>query len=59
MTTWKLKNCPRCSGDMFVERDVDGLIERCLLCGYSREVSVRKKVVSAANEVKRQPVGRY
>ncbi|HEY31971.1 MAG TPA: hypothetical protein G4O10_02555 [Dehalococcoidia bacterium] len=59
MTTWRFKNCPRCAGDMFIERDVDGLIERCLLCGYSRDVSKPKKVVSTVSESKRQPVGRF
>ena len=58
MTTWKLKNCPRCSGDMFVERDVDGWIERCLLCGYSRDVSAAKRVVSTDSRAKKQPAAR-
>lgn len=58
MTTWKLKNCPRCNGDMFIERDVDGLLERCLLCGFSREISGPKKAISAVSEAKKQPVGR-
>jgi hypothetical protein len=58
MTTWKLKNCPRCGGDMFVERDVDGWIERCLLCGYSRDTSVAKKVVGTASGAKGQPAAR-
>ncbi|UCB42715.1 MAG: hypothetical protein JSV77_09720 [Dehalococcoidales bacterium] len=53
MTTWKFKNCPRCTGDMFIERDVDGLIERCLLCGYSRDISKPKNIVSTASGTKR------
>jgi hypothetical protein len=44
---------------MFIERDVDGLIERCLLCGYSRDISVPKKVAITASEAKKQPVGRF
>ena len=26
MVRWKLKNCPRCGGDFFIERDLDGEI---------------------------------
>jgi DNA-directed RNA polymerase subunit M/transcription elongation factor TFIIS len=58
MTTWKLKNCPRCSGDMFVEKDVDGWIERCLLCGYSRDISLAKRVVSTASGTKGKSAAR-
>jgi ribosomal protein S27AE len=39
MAVWKLKSCPRCSGDVFVAREVDGWRETCLLCGYHRDVS--------------------
>ena len=32
---WKLKSCPRCGGDVFVDRDVyEGWYEQCLQCGY-------------------------
>ena len=45
MATWKLKSCPRCGGDTFIEKDVDGWLERCLLCGHSRELVEAKKPV--------------
>lgn len=38
MTEWKLKSCPRCSGDIYVEKDNDGCYERCLQCGYVKQV---------------------
>lgn len=52
MAKWKLKSCPRCNGDTFIEREIDGWIERCLLCGYSRdlpntEIAAVKKQQSA------------
>lgn len=28
-----LKQCPKCSGDLFVERDLYGNALRCLQCG--------------------------
>jgi DNA-directed RNA polymerase subunit M/transcription elongation factor TFIIS len=39
MAIWKLKSCPRCNGDVFVQRETEGWYEGCLLCGYEREVS--------------------
>jgi len=44
MAVWKLKSCPRCSGDLFIQRETDGWYEECLLCGYQRDVS---NIVSA------------
>lgn len=39
MAVWKLKSCPRCSGDLYIQRETDGWYEDCLLCGYQRDVS--------------------
>lgn len=39
MAVWKLKSCPRCNGDLFIQRETDGWYEECLLCGYQRDVS--------------------
>ena len=36
MVLWKLKKCPRCHGDLFLDRDTDGWYEQCLQCGYRR-----------------------
>jgi len=36
---WKLHGCPRCHGDVFVERDEYGWYEQCLQCAYRRELS--------------------
>jgi len=50
MVTWRLKACPRCQGDAFVDRDVDGWYEQCLLCGYRRglkELNVHRQPVAA------------
>lgn len=38
MTKWKVKSCPRCGGDMFVERDFDFWYEQCLQCSYRVEL---------------------
>ncbi len=34
MTIWKIDMCPRCGGDIFVDRDMDGWYEECLQCSY-------------------------
>ena len=37
MLMWKFKACPRCSGDLFIYRDIDSWNEQCLQCCYWRE----------------------
>jgi DNA-directed RNA polymerase subunit M/transcription elongation factor TFIIS len=31
---WKMKSCPRCNGDLYVDYDEDGMFNHCLQCGY-------------------------
>ncbi len=38
METWKLKGCPRCGGDIFLDRGEYKWYEQCLQCGYLREL---------------------
>jgi len=30
----KLKGCPKCKGDVALDRDVHGWFEQCIQCGY-------------------------
>jgi len=39
MTYWKLKGCPRCAGDVFIEQEKNSWDEACLACGYRKVVS--------------------
>jgi hypothetical protein len=34
MPRWKLKDCPRCGGDIFMDIDEAGWLGHCLQCGY-------------------------
>ncbi len=34
MGVWRFKSCPKCKGDMLVDRDHDGCYKWCLQCGY-------------------------
>ena len=36
---WRLKSCPRCKGDMLVDRDHGDWYECCLQCGYRHELT--------------------
>jgi hypothetical protein len=36
---WKYKGCPRCQGDIFIDEDIDECYEKCLQCGYERELA--------------------
>ena len=39
MGQWLLKGCPRCNGDLHLEKDMDGAWTAiCLQCSYSRDL---------------------
>jgi len=38
VTMWRLKACPRCSGDVYIAEDMYGWFEQCLQCAYKREL---------------------
>lgn len=33
------KRCPRCGGNVYLDRDEQGWYEECLQCGYSGDVT--------------------
>lgn len=47
------KACPRCKGDITLDRDIYGPYMRCLQCGYLRDLPQEKRAVV---EVKEEPV---
>ncbi|MBI2830372.1 MAG: hypothetical protein HYX81_04345 [Chloroflexi bacterium] len=59
---FRFKGCPRCHGDLLVDRDEFGWYEECIQCGFTRdmrtvstdenkEVVVRKRRRSHRNRV--------
>jgi hypothetical protein len=36
MTVWKLKSCPKCGGDLHIDRDLENWFACCLQCGHER-----------------------
>jgi hypothetical protein len=51
---WRLKSCPKCRGDMFIDKDRNSWYEECLQCGFSRQLAdmVVVKAQTADAEVK-------
>ncbi|MFC2022247.1 hypothetical protein ACFLTR_03440 [Chloroflexota bacterium] len=52
MAMWKFKSCPRCGGDVFIDRDLDGWYELCLQCSH------RSELKSLAEFKEPVPIGR-
>jgi len=38
MVRWRLKSCPKCGGDLLIERDLDFWYEQCLQCSHRTEL---------------------
>ncbi len=36
MVVWRMRNCPRCGGDIFLDIDGATYYDHCLQCGYAR-----------------------
>ena len=50
---WNFKKCPRCRGDIFIDEDAERCYEKCLQCGYERElerVSIARKNPETSSE---------
>ena len=52
---WRLKSCPKCNGDIFVDKDIDGWYERCLQCGYNQDLETIVEVKEQPTVRKREP----
>ncbi len=50
MVMWRLKSCPRCRGDVFLDGDRHSWYEQCLQCGYTRDLPVIVKVRERVSE---------
>lgn len=44
------KQCPRCTGDLFVEEDQYGSFVTCIQCGLSKDVSDPETVLVDVNQ---------
>ncbi len=53
---WKLKACPRCGGDVFIDKGLDSWYEECLQCGYQRELRNLREIGVESPQREREPV---
>lgn len=49
---WIFKKCPRCKGDVFIDEDSNTCYEKCLQCGYERELE--RATISEKNQASRK-----
>lgn len=51
-----LKSCPRCNGDLFIDRDRHGLFLQCLQCGYLRDLRTQFRGEEQVSVKGKEPV---
>ena len=47
-----LKGCPRCRGDLHINRDMYGDYKQCVQCGYMEDMESRTNRTLSATAVK-------
>lgn len=53
---WRLKGCPKCGGDVFIDHDMTGQYEQCLQCGYLHDLRTILEVKEQPSERKHEPI---
>ena len=56
MAIWKLKGCPRCGGDLYLDNDEYDWYETCLQCSFRQELKEVDKLVENNNLSEKKPV---
>ena len=57
MKRWRFKSCPRCNGDTFIDNDIDGWYEHCLMCGHTRDLPAEAVAHVAASAQAKKKTG--
>jgi DNA-directed RNA polymerase subunit M/transcription elongation factor TFIIS len=52
----KLENCPKCKGNLILEKDDYGLYQQCLQCGYLHELKTFPIIESEETEDEEEPI---
>ncbi|MFC1932505.1 hypothetical protein ACFLXU_02595 [Chloroflexota bacterium] len=58
MLTWKLKGCPRCRGDIYIDREANSWREQCLQCGYLRDLPGKVKAYQHSGDEEKKKLFR-
>ena len=57
MPNWKLKSCPRCGGDLLIEKDLlYGWNEKCFQCSFSRDLKELVKAEKTSDSTKKEQI---
>ena len=57
MVTWKLKGCPRCGGDLLLDKDLlSGWSEKCIQCSFNRDLPDLDKVKEQSHLSRETPI---
>ena len=51
---WNFKKCPHCGGDTYIEEEIGNHYEKCLQCGYERELVMLKAAETKSSVVKKR-----
>ena len=49
------KRCPKCSGNVYIDKDKFGWYEQCLQCGYIADL---KNIIQVRKEIKEAILGK-
>ncbi|MDD2472144.1 MAG: hypothetical protein PHT28_04415 [Dehalococcoidales bacterium] len=49
---WKMKSCPKCNGDLYLDYDEDGMFNHCLQCGYVGDLYPSCPVAEQSDAIK-------
>ena len=55
MPRWKIRGCPRCGGDIFIDRDLNGWHEQCLQCSYRHELKDLAEFEEPSAKTEKEP----
>ncbi len=53
---WNSKSCPRCKGDIYIEEEVGIRYEKCLQCGFEREIVKKPSIKRDWSAIKETPL---
>jgi ribosomal protein L37AE/L43A len=51
-----LKACPKCGGDVYLDRDLYGAFMACFQCGHTLSGAEERKVTAAAKPVAKEKI---